>query len=234
MKDLRRQCKFVTMIISQPHQTTSPKEVVLVAGHCRCSLPISTVKQLISQGVLSCSNGTYSATTDARSWLKRLRLILLKQDQPIITSCEQKPIMSENDIIVRLSRKSKGEKEAFLAAHHVLVANRVSALIAKSQLRPSITQNLSVLRQGGKASSSGLIDLSDMAIDCRKRLEQLVLQLPKDCAGVVVDVCGFEKGLQQVEFERSWPRRSAKLVLRMGLDHAAEFWNVAAFAQGPN
>jgi hypothetical protein len=56
--------------------------------------------------------------------------------------------------------------------------------------------------------------------------------LPRDCAEVVLDVCGLEKGLQQVETERGWPRRSAKLVLRIGLDRLAELWGIGAVAVG--
>jgi hypothetical protein len=57
-----------------------------------------------------------------------------------------------------------------------------------------------------------------------RRLNRLAALLPADCWGVLFDVCGLGKGLQLVETERRWPRRSAKLVLRIGLDQlAAQF-----------
>lgn len=234
MKELRRQYRFVTMIMAHALQSSSSNLITLSASNRCCSLPIFMVRELVSQGVLTKTGQTYAATKEAKAWLKRRRLELLKLDGCTSSLINTKPALSANETIVRLSRKSKGEEQAFLAAHHVTVANRVAALIEKSQLRQSVTQNLSVLRRPGKSLGGGAVDLSDMAIDCRKHLDQLVQQLPRDCAGVVVDVCGFDKGLQQVEFERKWPRRSAKLILRMGLDHAAEYWKIGAVAKGPD
>jgi hypothetical protein len=77
-------------------------------------------------------------------------------------------------------------------------------------------------------------ELSDLAIDARRRLATVLDQLPADCAGVVLDVCGYLKGLQLVESERGWPRRSAKLVLRIGLDQAAGLLGLGAEARGPD
>jgi hypothetical protein len=83
---------------------------------------------------------------------------------------------------------------------------------------------------GGRAG--GVADISDMAADARRELARLHRQLPRDCADVVLDVCGLEKGLQQIETERGWPRRSAKLVLRIGLDCLAELYGLQEAAIG--
>jgi hypothetical protein len=44
----------------------------------------------------------------------------------------------------------------------------------------------------------------------------------------------YDRGLQQIETERHWPRRSAKLVLRIGLDHAAVLLGIDPNAVGPD
>src|SRR5690606_39526951 len=75
-------------------------------------------------------------------------------------------------------------------------------------------------------------EITEMAATARKRLAELHAILPAECAGVVLDVCGFEKGLQQIETERGWPRRSAKLVLRIALDRLAEHYRLSPAATG--
>jgi hypothetical protein len=85
---------------------------------------------------------------------------------------------------------------------------------------------------GGKDVATAS-EISDLAADARKRLAEIPRVLPADCAGVVIDVCGLLKGLQVVETERGWPRRSAKLVLRIGLDQLAKHYGLSANAVGP-
>lgn len=60
--------------------------------------------------------------------------------------------------------------------------------------------------------------MADSAIDARERLEKALQVVGPDLAGVLSDVCCFLKGLELVERERRWPPRSAKLMLRTGLD----------------
>ncbi len=167
MKQLRRQYRFVKTVQSKPALSQVDGNWVVLEGIKRCSLPNEVVNALISQGVLRRTNCGISSTPEARSWLKRQHLKLLQENHPPTQSTE--PIAGTNDTIVRLSRVSKGEAEAFLLPHHVLVANRVSALIERSRLRPNITQNLSVLRQPRGGAPAGVADLSDMAVDCRKK-----------------------------------------------------------------
>jgi hypothetical protein len=83
--------------------------------------------------------------------------------------------------------------------------------------------------KGGNAAA----DIGDFAADARRALAEIHAVLPHDCAGVVLDVCGLLKGLQTVESERGWPRRSAKLVLRIGLDQLARHYGIGEAATGP-
>jgi hypothetical protein len=86
-------------------------------------------------------------------------------------------------------------------------------------------------RAGGEGVGHAT-DLSDMAADARRILAAIHEALPRDCAGVVLDVCGLSKGLQTIEAERGWPRRSAKLVLRIGLEQLARYFGLTAEATG--
>ena len=129
-----------------------------------------------------------------------------------------------------LSRLAAGER-AFLLPHHLEAGERVRALVERSQMQPRTTMNYSGVTAGrGQRSHAG--DLSDMAVDARRALDAIHRALPADCAGVVIDVCGWLKGLQEIERDRGWPRRSAKLVLRIGLEQLAQHFGLGLYAIG--
>jgi hypothetical protein len=132
--------------------------------------------------------------------------------------------------LARLASAS-GEEPAFLAPHQVEAGERVRRLVERAGLQPRLTMSWSAAHvAGGGGRVPG--DIADLAADARKTLAGLMRALPPDCADVVLDVCGLLKGLQQVESERGWPRRSAKLVLRIGLDQAARHFGLGAEAVG--
>ena len=87
-------------------------------------------------------------------------------------------------------------------------------------------------RIGGQRGRNGQAELADSVENARTALTRLAQSIPADCWGVLCDVCIYNKGLQDIEAHRQWPRRSAKLVLRIGLDQVASLRGLGANAVG--
>ncbi|SMQ60947.1 hypothetical protein SAMN06295905_0450 [Devosia lucknowensis] len=119
----------------------------------------------------------------------------------------------------------------FLLPHHLEAARRLSLLLDRAQLRQRVTMSCDPTRVGaGKGAAQS--DLTDSAADARRKLTAIAARLPADCWGILVDVCLYEKGFQDIETERGWPRRAAKLVLRIALDQVAATFGLNASAEG--
>lgn len=196
---------------------------LVAAGIC---LAQPQVEALRSAGLLDM---TGAPTAAARPWLRRQ----LGGADRFRAQHQQRRLQGELTLDLSespLQRLAAGP-DAFLAPHQVAAGERIRQLFERSQLRRSVTMRYSPDRIAGQASAGA--ELDDLAIDARRRLLRLLDRLPADCAGVVLDVCGYLKGLQLVESERCWPRRSAKLVLRIGLDQAAGLLGLEAEGKGP-
>ncbi len=132
----------------------------------------------------------------------------------------------------RLSLPAPGEAAAFLDPLLSHCAERFTRLGERAALRQRTTMSYDPARvvSAGRNAPS---EASDSALDARRHLCQLLASMPRDCAGILLDVLVFGKGLQDVETERRLPRRSAKYLLRAGLEHLAIAWNLSRTATGP-
>lgn len=130
--------------------------------------------------------------------------------------------------VAALARPTR-DGTSYLQPHHVESAARIRSLFDRSRLQPRVTMHYGP-RIGGRGTAA---DISDFAADARKRLELILCAMPHECRGVILDACCFDKGLQDIEEERSWPRRSAKLVLRIGLEESARAFGFSSQTEGP-
>ena len=203
----------------------------LDGGRRGLSLPRDTVLTLAGDGVIQLRRGLAAATPETRNWLRRQLAAsggeFQAQHQHIVKREGGASLNSNEGPLLRLAQPGKNG-ECFLQPHHLEAGVRLEKLVDRANLVPKVTAsygNEMTLFAAKQGSAAG--DISDMASDARRQLQKVLAKLPGDCAGIVVDVCGFGKGLQLIERERRWPRRSAKLVLRIGLDHLAMQFGLA-------
>lgn len=200
-------------------------------------LRVTDVEALAATGVVVRIADRCRKGPGAKSWLRRQLLEpearFADQHRVIVTGPGGAMRNLAESPLARLAAPMPGGTEPYLSPAQVEAGERVRRLVERARLQPRLTMSYSAMPAPG-GPRSGAPEISDLAADARRALAEITLALPRECAGVVLDVCGLLKGLQTVEAERGWPRRSAKLVLRIGLDHLAHHFGLSDHAQGRN
>ena len=130
-----------------------------------------------------------------------------------------------------LARGKGRDGHALVEPVQLQAGERLRADFTRAQLMPRVTANwtssVAQDRRGG-----GVAAFTDAVIAARQQVRQALDAVGPEFIGLLLDVCCFLKGLEDVERERRWPPRSAKVVLQLGLDRLARHYGYAAEARG--
>jgi len=130
-----------------------------------------------------------------------------------------------------LARRRGRDGRAMIDPAQFLAGERLRADFTRAHLTPRITSSWSGIGRT-RGVNGGAGDMTDVVIASRQRVRQALDACGPEFAGLLLDVCCFLRGLEDVERERGWPARSAKVVLQLALDRLARHYGLRREAQG--
>lgn len=132
-----------------------------------------------------------------------------------------------------LHRRKGSDGQPLLDELSFLAGERFRRDVTEAAMLPSVTTNWSRMEStAGRALPRDPALASDVTIAARQRVRAAYRILGTDMGHFVLDVCAFLVPLQEAEAQRSWPARSAKLVLRMALTRLAAHYGLGTEAVG--
>ena len=133
-----------------------------------------------------------------------------------------------------LARRRGRDGKAMIAPHQLLAGERLRADFTSAHMMPRTTSNWGSPISSGRRGQGGhrAADFTEAAVASRQRVNRALDAVGPEFAGLLLDLCCFLKGLEDLERDRGWPARSAKVVLQLGLDRLARYYGYMAQAKG--
>ena len=131
-----------------------------------------------------------------------------------------------------LARRKGRDGRAMIAPDQFIAGERLRTDFTRGNLTPRVTSSWSGIGRTKGAGGGG--EMTDLIIASRQRVRLALEACGPEFSGLLLDVCCFLRGLEDVERERGWPPRSAKVVLQLALDRLARHYGLRAEAQGGN
>jgi hypothetical protein len=128
-----------------------------------------------------------------------------------------------------LASRTGRDGRSLISPVQFLAGERLRADFTRAQMMPRTTSNWASPPTG---AAGGVGHPTEAMVAARQRVRAALAAVGPEFSGLLVDVCCFLKGLADVERERIWPPRSAKVVLQLGLDRLGRHYGIGEEACG--
>ena len=132
-----------------------------------------------------------------------------------------------------LARRRGRDGRSMIEPAHLLAGERLRADFTSANMMPRVTSNWdNPIASGRRGCGESQSAYSDTMVISRRSVNEALEAVGPEFSGLLLDVCCFLKGLEDVERERRWPLRSAKVVLQLALARLARHYGLAGEARG--
>ncbi len=133
-----------------------------------------------------------------------------------------------------LARRRGRDGRAMIEPHQFQAGERLRAEFTRANLMPRTTSNWASPLASGRRGSGGdrASAFTETMVAARQCVHRALDGVGPEFAGLLLDVCCFLKGLEDIERERTWPARSAKVVLQLALERLARHYGYAGETSG--
>jgi hypothetical protein len=157
-------------------------------------------------------------------------LDLATRDLMTETGVMQVVVNDSESPLAWLARRKGRDGRAMIGPDQFIAGERLRADFTRGHMTPRVTSSWSGI--GRTRGSGGGGDMTDLIVASRQRVRQALDACGPEFSGLLLDVCCFLRGLEDVERERGWPSRSAKVVLQLALDRLARHYGLHSDARG--
>lgn len=230
----RRVLRFLSGGPASVLPAAGPKKLLLeAAGRGSIAVEADILALLASRGVLTRTSHSIALSAEGASLARQMASSVrdAKRDVDLVsveTSSGPAIVLANlsESPLAQLARRKGKDGRPFLTGGEYEAGERLRFDYTRGRIMPRLGANWSASVASGKRSGAGggAAELTDAALAARQRVDNAFADVGPELSGVLVDVCCFLKGLEQIEAERGWPVRSAKIVLKAALSALARHY----------
>lgn len=216
-------------------------QAVAVDGHESAGAG-DAAKAGVARGLCQLREGRLALTPEGKALLRRSLsggegFAAQHQERRRMTTDAGPAMVNDRESPLAWLRSRRGpDGKPLIDPAQFTAGERLRSDFTRGQIGPRITANWGAAVANGRRTggAGGMADLTDAALAARIRVDRALAAVGPDFAGMLLDFCCFLKGIEEIERERQWPARSAKLVLRLGLSALARHYGIENQAAGPD
>ena len=129
-----------------------------------------------------------------------------------------------------LYRRKDSSGQRLIGEASFAAGERLRCDFTFGHMAPRVTLSWSAPVDASRKPDGG--EPSENALAAKQRVRRALERVGPELSGILIDVCCFLKRLEDVERDRGWPARSAKVILTLALSRLARHYGYSDKAEG--